>query len=108
MLRCQQVTIWRFKVSYQVVVTFDLVAADKYKCVKDELANIGLYDYVETEDGIEELPENVFTGEVDLSNAEETVLEITEAVEGIFEHCGVTGKSFVAAGGTDFASGVGE
>lgn len=93
--------------SYQVVVTFDLVGTSEYECVKERLAEIGLHDYVETEDGLEELPENVFTGEVDSPDAEQTVLKITEEVEGIFEHCGVTGKLFVAAGGTDFASGVG-
>lgn len=94
--------------AYQVVVSFDLYGADReqYEYVKERLAEIGIYDFIDTDDERIELPYNTFTGDLDLSNADQALQEVMDELESILGDGGVRGKSFVAVGGTDFTSGV--
>jgi hypothetical protein len=95
-------------VSYQVVVTFDLVDAssEQYRCVRDELSSMGLYSLViGSNDQTIDLPYNTFQGDFYGSSSGELRDSIRSRMVEAFRRCGVTGPIFVTVGGVDWTWG---
>lgn len=94
--------------SYQVVVTFDLVDAssDQYACVREALSDMGLYNFVITrEDETRDLPRNTFTGDLYGSEASEIRDSVRSRLRDAFGCCGVRGPLWVAVGGEEHTWG---
>ena len=88
--------------SYQVVVTFDLVDAnsDDYACVREELSSMGLYNFViNSQDETKDLPRNTFTGDLNGSGVDEIKDSVRSRLKDAFGRCGVRGPMWVAVGG---------
>jgi hypothetical protein len=91
-------------VSYQVVVTFDLVNAssDNYQCVREELSSMGLYNFVfGRHDTIVDLPHNTFVGDLYGSHVDEIRDSIRSQMQNAFRRCGVRGPILVTVGGPE-------
>lgn len=90
--------------SYQVVVTFDLIDASEQdqERTKEELAKIALYDSVEGKNGPVRLPPNTVQGEWAGGSAERVADAVKQEIARAFARCSVTGPIFVSVGGEDW------